>query len=340
MKNIVVIGGGTGTYSVLTGIKHYPEFNIKAIVTVTDSGGSTGRLRDEYGILPVGDIRQCLVALAESENGNNLLRKLFLYRFDKGDVSGHNFGNLFLTAMTDILGSEEKAIAYASRVLNIRGEVIPITTKDIDLVAEYEDGTVLVGEAHIDAPTNRHDNDARITCLKIQPSADIGEKAQKAILTADALILGPGDLFTSLLSNVVVGGAKEAFKQSKGVFIYIMNVMTKYGQTTNYTAQDHLNEVIKYCGRKPDYVLVNTTPIPSSVVKQYLEEEAIPVLDDLDTSKDITIIRTELLSKNAITPLKGDKLKRSLIRHDGHKVSECIYDILVPKKKSKNLSTE
>lgn len=327
-KNVVVIGGGTGTYTVLSGIKHFEDFDIKAIVTVTDSGGSTGKLRDEYGILPVGDIRQCLVALARNENGNNLLRQLFLYRFDRGEIAGHNFGNLFLAAMTDILGSEDRAIKYASRVLNIRGEVLPITNKDIDLVAEYNDGTVLVGEASIDDPSSKHNRQAKITHLKIQPLARISINAREAIQSADALILGPGDLYTSLFSNLVVTGTKSAIMSSKSVFIYILNVMTKDGQTSELTAQDHLNEVTKYAGRAPDFILVDTTTIPKSILNMYKKEHATRVIDDLDGSFKGHIIRKELLSPTAIAHVRGDPLKRSLLRHDSHKLADTLYEII------------
>lgn len=334
-KNIkvTVIGGGTGTYTVLSGIKGNKNFDIKAIVTVTDSGGSSGRLRDEYGILPVGDIRQCLVALSDEENGNNLLRKLFLYRFDRGDMNGHSFGNLFLTAMTDILGSEEKAISYASKVLNIRGEVIPVTNRDIDLVAEYDDGTVQVGEASIDSPPAKHNSHSRITHLKIQPYARISAKARDAITSADALVLGPGDLYTSLLSNVIVGGAKSAFMSSKGLFIYILNIMTKYGQTSSYKASDHVKEIISYTGREPDVILVNKALISQSILDLYVKENAYPVVDDLDGKFRAKIVKRNFISEKAISPVRGDRIKRSLIRHDSKKIAKAIKDVIAMMKK-------
>ena len=146
MIKVTVIGGGTGTYTVLIGLKKFSNLELKAIVTATDNGGSTGRLRDEYGILPVGDIRQCMAALAENGNGNNIIRELLTYRFEKGELKGHNFGNLLIAAITDVLGSEDKAIEELSKVLNIKGQIIPISTDDVDLVAEYSNGEVLVGE--------------------------------------------------------------------------------------------------------------------------------------------------------------------------------------------------
>lgn len=328
-KQIVVIGGGTGTYSVLTGIKRFDDIDIKAIVTVTDSGGSSGKLRDEYGILPVGDIRQCLVALAGSENGNNLLRKLFLYRFDKGDIAGHNFGNLFLTAMTEILGTEEKAIEYTSKVLNIRGEVIPVTNKDIDLVAEYEDGTVLVGEANIDEPSPKHNGKARIANLRIQPEARISTRARQALSNADLLVLGPGDLYTSLLSNFVVNGAKKAFSSTRGTFVYICNLMTKYGQTSGFTCTDHINEITHYTGRTPDIVLINTSGLSKEILKRYEAEQAFPVIDDCKKSSDLKVIRRNFVTHTPVQKVHGDPLRRSLIRHDSNKIGRVLHEILL-----------
>jgi len=326
--SVVVIGGGTGSYTVLSGLKKLEALSLKAIVTVTDSGGSSGRLRDEYGILPVGDIRQSLVALAEGKNGDSLLRKLFLYRFDRGDMDGHNFGNLFLTAMTDILGSEEKAIAYTSRVLKIKGEVIPVTNKDIDLVAEYADGSVLVGEANIDEPNEKHDRTSRITSLRVQPSARISGKARDAIQESDCIILGPGDLYSSLLSNFAVGGVKKAIASSRAKFIYVVNIMTKYGQTHGYTAADHVREVRKYAGRTPDMVIINDSPPPTSLLKPYKVEHAFPVVDDLDDQfKNITV-RKDILSTHRVKSIKGDRVKRSLVRHDSGKLAKVLDGLI------------
>src|SRR3989344_7509047 len=179
-KKVVVIGGGTGTYTVLSGLKKYPPdfFDLTAIVTVADSGGSTGWLRDEFGYLPVGDFRMALVALADDNETSAVLRNLFLYRFNKGTgLNGHNFGNLFLVAMTDIAGSEEGAIALASRVLRIRGKVLPVSREKLTLVAAYENGATTRGEAHIDEPDETHDGALRIKNLSVEPAVQATEEA-------------------------------------------------------------------------------------------------------------------------------------------------------------------
>jgi len=328
-KKVVVIGGGTGTYVVLTGLKHFDDVSLAAVVNVTDSGGSTGRLRDEYGILPVGDIRQALVALADEGNGDNLLRDLFLYRFDKGDIRGHNFGNLFLTAMTDTLGSEDRAIRYASKVLNIKGTVVPIVTEDIELVAEYEDGSVLVGEKYIDDPGSRHDSTQRVTNLKVQPRVSISKRAEEAILDADYIVMGPGDLYSSLFSNLVVDGSKEVMKKSKAKLIYIVNLMTKVGQSPDYSAQDHVNEMEKYAGRVPDVVVINNTELPEEALKRYKEEEgADPVLDDLSEGKGYEIRREDLITDEMIKTSDADTVRRSLIRHNTKKVGSVVHEVI------------
>ncbi|PJA40649.1 hypothetical protein CO178_01815, partial [candidate division WWE3 bacterium CG_4_9_14_3_um_filter_34_6] len=245
MKNVVVIGGGTGTYMVLTAIKHIPNINITAIVSSADSGGSTGILRDEFGQLPVGDFRQCLVALAKDTNGDNILRDLFSYRFSRGGsgLEGHNFGNLLITALTDILGSEEDAFRKASKILNVQGRVFPITFDKIQLVAEYENNDIGYGEAMIDDPTKEHDGSLRIKKLWCQPKGKIFNKSKEAILDADYIILGPGDLYTSTIANFVVGDTSKIIKNAKAKIIYICNLVSKWGQTHSLGATDYVLEI-------------------------------------------------------------------------------------------------
>ncbi|GAB4163694.1 MAG: YvcK family protein [Candidatus Dojkabacteria bacterium] len=319
-KNIVVIGGGTGTFVVLSALKKEREINPKAIISVTDSGGSTGRLRDQFGTLPVGDLRQCLVALADDHEELSMLRKLFVHRFDKGDLKGHNFGNIFLTALTEIAGNEEEAIKYTSKILRVRGEVIPVTTADIDLVAEYEDGSVLVGEASIDEPNHKHDSNKRITKLRIQPAVNALPGAVKAISKADIIIVGPGDLYTSILAPICVKGIAEAIKESNATFIYITNLMTKRGQTTNMSLQQQLDELTKYCLRTPDYVFVNNSELPAATLAKYELEEAFPVKDDL--GENAKIIRGNFVDDMVVDQASHDTVTRSLIRHDGDKIVE------------------
>jgi len=330
-KNVVVIGGGTGTYTVLSGIKHLENINITAIVTSTDSGGSTGVLRDQFGRLPVGDFRQCLVALAETGNGDNLLRELFKYRFEKGGkgLEGHNLGNLFITALSDILGSDQAAFEKISDILRIKGEIHPITYEDIQLIAEYENGEIAYGEANIDEPDEKkHDGSLRIKKLWVHPKAKISPQAKNAILNADLIILGPGDLYTSILANFVIGGVSLAVRKSNAKILYISNLFSKWGQTHNMAVSDYVKELEKYLKTEIDYILINNRPITNKkALKMYEAEKAYPVVDDL-RKNDRRAIRTDLIYDKVVERKYGDKVKRSLIRHDYHKVASEIERLL------------
>lgn len=316
-KRVVTIGGGTGTFVVLSGLKAYKdELDISAIVTVADDGGSTGKLRDEFGYLPVGDVRMALVALSEE---SELLRELFLYRFSKGEMKGHNFGNLFLTAMTDIMKSERDAIEFTSNVLRVLGKVIPVSDSDIRLVAEYEDGSKLVGEHVIDEPPY----DRRITKLSLDKESVCSDHAKEAIDNADLIILGPGDLYTSTLSNIVIGGVADSVRESKGKLVYVMNLFTKHGQTTGFSAKNYIDEIEAYVGRKPDYILINNKEFPGDIIIKYEEENEFPVVDDLDD-----VIRADLLSITGSVKEEGDSIRRSLIRHDSHKLAAELMKLI------------
>ena len=334
MKNaqkIVVIGGGTGTYTVLSGFKKYPAdfLDLTAIVTVADSGGSTGRLRDEFGYLPVGDFRMALVALADDSETSVILRNLFLHRFSKGTgLNGHNFGNLFLVALTDIAGSEEGAIALASKVLRVRGRVLPVSKEKLTLVAEYENGETVRGEAHIDEPEEAHNGTLRIKKLRVEPAAHITPEVQSAIREADCLVLGPGDLYTSTLAALVVGGVKEAIQSSSARVVQVVNLMTKYGQTHGFTARAHVEEISRYLGRTPDAVLVNTAPLPEEMLLRYKSQKEFPVKDALHERDGYTIVSTDFLAQDEIKKASGDTLKRSLIRHDSRKLAHAIVGLL------------
>lgn len=328
-KNIAVIGGGTGTHTVLRGLKRYQkQLNLSAIVTMADSGGSTGRLRDEFGFLPVGDVRMALAALASDiDEHEELLRKLFLYRFDRGNgLSGHNFGNLLLVALTDILGSEEAAISAAARVLRVQGQVVPVTTEPVDLVATYDDGVTLVGEHLIDEPPVDR-KDRRIVNLSVHPEAVVNARAEEVLLDADLIVLGPGDLYTSVLANCVVDGVAEAIKHSAARVIYVSNLMTKCGQTTGMGVAEHVREITRYIEREPDCIIVNTTPVPSELVARYEEdgEYAVRFNYESDTHK---VIPGDFLAAEEVKTVRGDVLKRSLIRHDPRKLARKIIDLV------------
>ncbi len=323
-KNIVTIGGGTGSYVLLQGLKKH-KLNITAVVTVADSGGSTGRLRSEFGFLPVGDIRQCIAALAD-EGEEEYVRKLLLYRFSKGKgLKGHNLGNLILTALQDMTGSEQKAIAIASRIFQLQGKVLPISLKNIDLVAEYNDGTRLIGEHKIDEP--KFGGGKEIINLTTKPKAEIYLKTKKAIENADLIVLGPGDLYTSILPNLVINGAKKTINNSRAEIVYIVNLMTRYSQTPGFTAKKHVEEIKKYLDKYPDYIFINTKKIPVDFLEKYKKQQSVPVKDDLD-NHDFMVIRGAFLKNEIVKKKKGDSLQRSFLRHDSNKLADKIVGII------------
>lgn len=328
MKNIVVIGGGTGSFVTLSGLKTLPDINLTAIVPATDSGGSTGRVCDEFGVLPVGDVRQCLIALAENQEESFLLRQLFSYRFEKGEegLRGHNLGNLLLTALTEILGGELQAIGSIEKLMNIKGHVFPVSLTKCDLVAEYENGTKIVGEHLIDEPHFPHDGRLRITKLYTEPKPKTYGRVTQAMKEADLILMGPGDLYTSLIANLVISGMSKAISKSKAKLVYVVNLVTKFGQTYDMSAQQHVDEIAKYAGREPDYVLMNNSDLPKDILKRYEGENAYPTKDDLGDGNNV--IRTNLLAREEIITPKGDVLKRSLIRHDGVEIAKVVANLL------------
>lgn len=327
-KSVVVIGGGTGIYPTLRGLKKYKEIDVTAIITMADSGGSTGQLRDEFGQLPVGDVRMALAALsADIDNHDELLRELFLYRFAKGSgLSGHNLGNLLLVALTDMLGSELEAVKAASRILRVRGTVLPVTEDCVHIVATYDDGVVVEGEHDIDEPPeDRYGK--RIASFCTNPRAIITPDAKEAILDADLIVLGPGDLYTSLLANCAVEGVSEAIQAAQGKFVFVTNLMTKQGQTHGMSAKDHIDEVLKYVGRAPDTVVVNTTAVADELLAKYAEAHQYPVVDDANEVA-CNIVRTDLLDDEPVAMKAGDVLQRSLVRGDAQKMGKVIYDLV------------
>lgn len=325
-KKVVVIGGGTGTFVVLSGIKKYP-LDISAIVSIMDSGGSTGRLRDQYGVVPPGDVRQCLVALSEA---SELWRKLFLYRFENGDFVGHNFGNIFLTALEKNAQDYQEVIDTASYILQTKGTVIPVTFDKVHLCVKYEDGEIIETEELIDTAFHKT---SRIQDIFLKPSARANKAGLSAIHGADFLILGPGDLYTSLIPNLVVSGLKESIVTSSAKIVVIVNLMTKRGQTTNYTASDHIRDLEKYLGRNVDFVIINNTSIPPEVNAFYAKHGEKEVLDDLEAYKQQTnarfeTIRADLVSHSMYNQSLVDSVPRSLLRHDSKKVARVIREVV------------
>ena len=307
MKKVVVIGGGTGTFTVLSGIKEEP-YEISVIVSMMDSGGSTGRLRDQFGVLPPGDIRQCLVALSDAPD---LWRKLFLYRFENGDFRGHNFGNIFLAALEKTTSDYQQVIDSASYILQTKGDVIPVTFDKVHLCADYEDGETLESEELIDTASHKK---SRISKAYLKPRAKANPRALQAIHKADYIIIGPGDLYTSLIPNLLVDGVQKALDKSEAKIINFMNLMTKSGQTTHYTASEHVNDLKKYIGRNIDCIFVNTGRIRDDILDHYRKYNEDIVEDDLEMNSNI--IRIDLVANVRYNASKADRHPRSILRHD------------------------
>ena len=326
-KKLVIIGGGTGTYIVLSGLKKYPQLELTVIVSMMDSGGSNRVIRDEFGLLPTSDLRQCMVALSE-EKPKELIRKLFTYRYNAGTgITGMTFGNLFMAALTDIYGSQEVAIEKTCEFLDVKGNILPVTYENTNLVALYDNGKQVLGEHVIDEPEGdlcKH----RIVELSVFPEASANPKAIAEIKKADMIILGPGDLYTSILPNLVVDGMAKAIYKSKAKLIYIVNLMTRYGQTNHYKVSDFLAEIEKYIGKYPDFVLVNNARIPKTAVGWYIKVKSEPVENDIRQSKVFRIIRGDFVHQSIYKKASSDILTRSLVRHDPDKLAKTIISLL------------
>jgi len=319
-KQVVVIGGGTGTSVVLAGLKHFP-LDLTAVVPVTDDGGSTGRLRDEFGFLPVGDARQCLAAL--STDGDDF-RQLLLYRFDRCQgLKGHNLGNLILTALEDLLGSEPAALTAAAKIFRLKGRVLPVSLKLVKLVAEYGSGKTIKSEHQIEV---NHLNGDRIIKLATEPVARVNPEVKQAILAADLITIGPGDLYDSLMANLVIKGMPLALRKTKAKLVHIVNLMTLNSQTSDMSAKDHLKVIEDYLGRSIDWIIINKQPIPKSIKQAYGRYGEFPVKDDL--GQDQRVIRRRLLAGGIFQKPKGDTLKRSLLRHDSVKLAKTLVNLL------------
>lgn len=325
--SFVVIGGGTGTFSILSGLKKYTD-NITAIVNMADSGGSAKKERDEWGLLPSSDIRKSLLALADiSTEDNLLLRELFRYRYSEGvGIEGMTFGNLFLIALTKLLGSQTRAIEKAGEILRIKGKVLPVTLTACDLVAHYADGSTVVGEHFIDEP--KHNGTITIRELSLTPKATVTTDAKEAVIKADYIIIGPGSFYTTILATLIVDGVAKAVRKSKAKKIFISNLMTEYGQTYSFTAKQFINELDKYLsGNILDYVLINNESIPDSILVRYKRYHATPVINDLSDHGSYRVITADFLSKKLVKQEKGDTLRRSLVRHSPEKIAKACMRI-------------
>jgi uncharacterized cofD-like protein len=316
-KNIVVIGGGTGTFTVLTGLKTYPA-NLTAIVTMSDDGGSTGVLRDELGVLPPGDVRQCLVALSTSDE---LMRTLMNYRFSEGGLSGHSFGNLLLSALEKITGDFDTAVEKASEVLSIKGRVIPSTLDKVKLAAQVGGATV-VGE-HVIHSTKLNGN---LQKMWLEPHGRANPKALDAIKKADVIVIGPGDLYSSLIPNLLVKGLPEAIRASKAKKIFVCNLMSYAKHSKNFSVADFVDTIEKYLGGAFDTIVYNSKAPSKSLVERYAREGE--TLTRLELPKNRTLIGEDLVATSGLPKrLKHDKIVRSLIRHDAAKLAAVIAKI-------------
>jgi uncharacterized cofD-like protein len=283
---------------------------------MSDSGGSSGRLRDEFGFLPAGDVRRCLVALAADDNVGMLLRQVFEYRFERGEgLAGHSFGNLLLTALTDLTGGMDRAISEAGHLLRIKGQVLPVTLTDSHLYAELDSGQLVVGEAAIDT---RRDI-TPITRVYLDPPAQATPAACEAILAADVIVIGPGDLYTSIIPNLLVGGIREAIAASPASVIYVCNVMTKHGETDGYAASDFLHAIAEHLGPDVlDVVLLSYyEDMPRDVLERYRAQRSVPVSIDQERCY-------QYAPRLMVRPLAA---AGTLVRHDPDRLAEAIMAI-------------
>ncbi len=308
---IVTVGGGTGLSVLLSGLKEYTS-NITAIVTVADDGGSSGRIRQQFDILPPGDIRNCLVALADA---STLMRDLFQFRFDQSsELAGHNFGNLFITVMTRLTGDFEKAIKETSKVLALRGQVIPSTLDNVSLAAQHKDGTITEGEDKI--PRAR----LPIDKVYLRPGESIATpEAIKAIGEAQVIVLGPGSLYTSIIPNLLIKEITDSIVASGAIKIYVCNAMTQPGETDGYSASDHIKALIRHSHASIfDYSILNIGEISKDALKRYAQEDSYPVVND---TKKIESMGYRIIKDDII-------IAKDVVRHDPLKLAKVIISFI------------
>lgn len=320
--NIVIIGGGTGSFTLLSKLKNYTK-NITAIVNMADDGGSTGILRDELGVLPPGDIRQCLVALSDDSSD---LRELFNYRFGEGSLSGHSFGNLFLSVLEKTSKDFGEAVDKASRILKISGAVLPITLSDSHLVLTTKEGIEIKGEQAIAQMSWKA---KYIPELSLQPSSKLNPRAKKALYSADLIVIAPGHIYGSLAPALLVDGIGDALMNSRAKKVYVCNLVTKPGQTDNFSASDFADEIERFTKVKfLDYVLFNSHIPSDELLGVYAKEGEVPVKKALK-KKSYKVVEADLLSSEIYVQNKNDNfLARTLIRHEADKVASELLQLI------------
>lgn len=322
MKKITVMGGGTGTFVVLSGLKQH-DVDLGVIVNMMDSGGSTGRLRVQLGVLPPGDIRQCFVALSEAPD---LWRRLFLYRFDGGDFAGHNFGNIFLSTLEKVSKNYDEVLETASFVLKTKGKVLPVTHEKTHLCVEYANGTVVKGEADIDSDLHEQNT---IKKAFLEPSVAAYPQSLQRIIESDVIVIGPGDLYTSIIPLFLVDGMRQALQDTKAKIVYVVNLMTKSGQTNNYTAKDHIRDIEQYLGRPVDAIIMHKGELNEEIVNWYESHNEHIVMDNL--GEDSRVIRANIADNMPVVQNKADKIAayaRSILRHESGRLANTIMTLL------------
>ncbi len=314
---LTCIGGGTGLFTLLLGLKTLPNFLLTSIVSMSDDGGSSGKLSQTFGILPPGDVRRSLVALS---NAPEVMNQIVQHRFDKGDLRGHSFGNIFLTVLAEVKGSMAEAVRALSDILNIQGIVLPASHSATQLVARFADRTVIKGESRIDLGEGR-DPDLRVRKIWHEPAADCASDALSSIFNSDIVTIGPGDLFTSVIANLAIKDLAKALVQTRAKKIYICNLMTKPGETAHFNAEDHVREILKYLGKDClDAVLISDTRVSEESLLEYAKKHQKPVeIGDLRRLKKMT--KAEIIVADI-----GHETE--LVRHDSLKLKNEIQRLV------------
>lgn len=323
VPKIVTIGGGTGQFTLLSGLKHLP-LDLTAIVNMVDTGGSTGILRDELGSLPAGDLRQCLVALSEADQ---VMRELFTYRFENSSLKGHSFGNLFISTLEQVTGSLDQALERSADILKIKGRVLPVTVDNVHLTMRLKNGKELIGQYAIES--YQLISKFGIDRIALEPKGTLNPKARMALDEADVIVVGPGNFYCSIVPNFLVDGMAEAFIASPAKKIFVANLMNRHGQTDDFTIGRYVEELEKSINANVfDAVLYNTEIPPHELVARYVDEGEPLVLTD-ERSTQIQYRGADLLAGTIGTQKQGDLIRRTLIRHDSFKLARAIMEYIV-----------
>lgn len=327
---IVVIGGGTGQSVFLRGLKKKAN-NITAIVTVADDGGGSGVLREDLGMLPPGDIRNCLLALANIEP---TMREVMQYRFTDGALKGQSFGNLFLAAMNGLYGNFEVALYKMSQIFAITGKVLPVTLKNINLIAELKNGKIVKGESKIPEEVKKYKTSIEKVYLDEQNVKPLDEVIT-SIENADIIIMGPGSLYTSIIPNLLVDGVVDAIKKSKAPKVYICNIMTQPGETDNYNVLEHVNAIVRHTNNNIiDYIISNNEVLGKEMLERYQNDGANQVLLDDEQRNKLRVMDIKCIEENLI------EIKNNYIRHDASHISDIVINLALRHNNDKKLSKE